>query len=225
MMSAEKTVLSTESSAVKSKRRAILEINPSRLQFEPAVSILSSSIRMDNESESMETESFEDGSEVELSGLRDVRGIRHLDEDGCDEMEGRVSVPDWQTWGNMVMDSNHTPPMDNEFLSAPCFTPTGCCVASWDQASSSTMSASPTPLLSRPVKKIHVAHDDSGHSIDTIAENESAIMDREDFTKLFREASSLDYQSHYEYGTMLGRGHFGEVWSVRHTRSVQKDIS
>jgi hypothetical protein len=213
MMSAEKTVLSTEPSAIKSKRRAKLEINPSRLQFESAAAILSDSIIMGNESENMETE---EGSEFGLSSLRDVRGIRHLDEDLCDQMD--KSVSDCQLWGNTVLDSKFNPPADFESSNEPCFTPTGCFVAPWDQALSSTMSASPTPLLSRPLKKLHVAHDDSLHSI--VETNEGTIMDREDFTKLFREASNLDYQSHYEYGTLLGRGHFGEVWSVRHTRSV-----
>jgi hypothetical protein len=217
-MSAEKTILSIEPSAVKSKRRAKLEINPSRLQFESAAPILSNSIIMGNESENMETEG-----ESEFSSLRDVQGIRHLDEDRWDQING--SVPECRTWGNTVLDSKFSPTADIDSSNEPCFTPTGCFVAPWDQSLSSAMSASPTPLLSRPLKKMHFSHDESSHSIDTIVEtNEGTIMDREDFTKLFRVASNLDYQSHYEYGTLLGRGHFGEVWSVRHTRSVHKNI-
>jgi hypothetical protein len=229
-MSAEKTFLGSEPSAVKTKCRANLEINPSRLQFESAAPTFSNAISMDSGFDSMEAESFEGGSEVERSSLRDVRGIRHLDEDRFDEMERYTSIPDSRMWGNTVIDSKCSPPFPNESSNEPCFTPTGCCftptgccVAPWDQSSSSAiMSASPTPLLSRPLKKMHIHHDSE---LDTHVErNESAIMDREDFTRLFREASSLDFQSHYEYGTLLGRGHFGEVWSVRHTRSVHINI-
>jgi hypothetical protein len=226
MISAEKTVLGTEQSGVNSKHRAAKhEICPSRLQFETTAPMFSNSVIMDsNGFENMEAESFDGRLDVEflseISRIRDIRGIRHLDEDHFDQMERDVSVPASQMWGNTVQ----VPPVSGlayESSNEPCFTPTGCCVAPWDRSSSSAiMSASPTPLLSRPLKKMHV-HNGSEHSIDTAPEtNESAIMDREDFTKLFREASNLDFQSHYEYGSLLGRGHFGEVWSVRHSRLV-----
>ena len=210
IISAQKTAVA-DSSTTKSKCRAKLEIFPSRLLFDSDLSDPPPSM-FNSETMDVDVDSRSGQSGPGLSILRDMHGVRHLDEDP-------MLPQTWDNWQqrynptNFIDEKSNTTSAEIDINMEDCFTPTAAASLPGQQ------NASLIPLLARPTKKVNVHSVTEPRKQNNLPDHShSTIMDREDFTKLLRQASDLDYHAHYEYIELLGQGQFGEVWSVRHKR-------
>jgi hypothetical protein len=203
-LSAEKTLIcgsSPGSDVPNCKRCGKIEISPFRLNFSPSAS---SSNPLQHESKLLISPNAYNITDM-LIGTS-VQDVRNLDSRNITKQRNLPSIA--------LEVVNLGSPME------VCFTPTDCASSQLDSIAEPSTVCTPKP--SRPIKKVPF-QDVPASSMESdfrglLDLKQNSLMEKEDFSQLFRESSDLDYQTHYEYVELLGRGSFGEVWSVRHQR-------